>query len=174
MDVAGGNERPLNLGEIAQVALVVQDLQQAMQTYWKVLGIGPWSIYTYAPSALRETMVRGKPVEYSMRLAIAHVGALQVELIQPLEGPSIYKEFLAKQGEGLHHIQSRVDDIAKTLAAFREQGVDVLMSGKFGEGEFYYMDTERLFGFPYEVVKRRTRPAPEATYPSDSAPTIPR
>jgi 4-hydroxyphenylpyruvate dioxygenase-like putative hemolysin len=109
-----------------------------------------------------------------MRLAIAQVGALQVELIQPLEGPSIYKEFLAERGEGLHHLQSRVNDIAKPLAAFSEQGIGVLMSGKFGEGEFYYLDTERLFGFTYEVVKRRTRPAPEATYPPDSASTFPR
>ncbi len=174
MDVHSGEEGQLNLGEIAQVALVVHDLERAMETYWKVLGIGPWSIYTYAPPALRETMVRGKPVQYSMRLAIAHVGALQVELIQPLEGPSIYKEFLAEQGEGLHHVQSRVDDIAKTLAAFGRKGIGVLMSGKFGEGEYYYMDTERLFGFPYEVVKRRTRPAPDATYPPDSGSKIPR
>ncbi len=121
MHVGVGNVRQLNLGEIAQIALVVHDLQQALETYWKVLGIGPWSIYTYAPPALRETMVRGKPVEYSMRLAIAHVGALQVELIQPLEGPSIYKEFLAERSEGLHHIQSRVDDIAKTLACPPQQ-----------------------------------------------------
>ena len=113
MDADCGNERSLNVGEIAQVALVVHDLQQTMETYWKVLGIGPWSIYAYAPPTLRETMVRGKPVEYSMRLAIAQVGALQVELIQPLEGPSIYKEFLAERGAGLHHIQSRVDDIAR-------------------------------------------------------------
>ena len=47
------------------------------------------------------------------------------------------------------------------------------MSGKFGEGEFCYMDTERFLGFPYEVVKRRSRPTPEATYPSGSASKIP-
>jgi hypothetical protein len=38
------NVRQLNLGEIAQVALVVHDLQQTMETYWKVLGIGPCHI----------------------------------------------------------------------------------------------------------------------------------
>jgi 4-hydroxyphenylpyruvate dioxygenase-like putative hemolysin len=100
-----------------------------------------------------------------MRLAIAQVGSLQLELIEPLEGPSVYKEFLAEKGEGLHHIQSRIENVDETLAAFKEMGINILMSGKFGEGEFYYMDTEPVLGTVYELVKRRTRPPPEATYP---------
>ena len=151
---------------ISQIGIVVKDLQRAMETYWRTLRIGPWKVYTFTPPALREPMIRGKPVEYSMRLALTQMGAVQLELIEPLEGPSIYKEHLTAKGEGLHHIQSRPENVDEVLVAFQEIGIDVLMSGKMGNGAFYYMDTESLLGLIFEVVKRGgTGVPPEATYP---------
>jgi len=138
--------QPIKMGDLTQVGMVVKDLQESMERYWKLLGIGPWNIYTYAPPMLREATVRGKRVEYSMRLALCMAGPVQLELIQPLEGPSIYVEHLAEKGEGLHHIQSRVENIEEVLAAFEKNGIKVLMSGKYGDGEFYYLDTEPVIG----------------------------
>ena len=157
--------QPIKLGEVLQAAIVVRDLQKAMERYWRMFGIGPWRIYTYAPPRLPECMVRGRRVDYAMRLALASAGPTQLELIQPLEGPSIYHEFLAAKGEGLHHVQSNIENIEEVLVACRAAGIEVLMSGRFGEGEFYYLDTERLLGFTYEIVRRKSRPEPEATYP---------
>jgi hypothetical protein len=157
--------QPIKLGEITQVGLVVKDLQESMERYWKLLGIGPWNIYTYAPPMLRDATVRGKRVDYSMRLALSMAGPVQLELIQPLEGPSIYVEHLAEKGEGLHHIQSRVENIEEVLAAFEKSAIKVLMSGKIGDGEFYYLDTVPVIGIIYEIFRRKTRSAPEAVYP---------
>jgi len=152
--------------EITQVGIVVRDLQRAMENYWKTLGIGPWRIFTYQPPTLKEPMIRGKPVNYSMKIALAQIGSLQIELIEPLEGPSIYKEFLRQRGEGLHHIQSRPKDLNETLESFKKSGVNILMSGKFGEGAFYYMDSEPVLGIIIEIVKRRGRKiSPEAIHP---------
>jgi methylmalonyl-CoA/ethylmalonyl-CoA epimerase len=141
--------------EINQIGIVVKDIKKAMEAHTKTLGIGPWTILDFSPPALTKTMVRGKPVNYSMTLALTQVGSVQVELIEPLEGPSVYKEFLKEKGEGLHHIQSQIDDVDDTLAAFKEIGVDVLMSGKYGDAEFFYFDTEPLLGIIYEVVKMK-------------------
>lgn len=157
--------QPIKLGDVIQVGLVVKDLRESMERYWQLLGIGPWNIYTYAPPMLREATVRGKRVDYSMRLAHTMAGPVQIELIQPLEGPSIYTEHLAQKGEGLHHIQSRVENIEEVVAAFKKLTIGVLMSGKFGEGEFYYFDTEPVIGVIYEIFRRKSRPAPEAVYP---------
>lgn len=160
---------PIRLGDVLQVGLVVRELQRSMETYWKLLGIGPWKIYTYAPPMLRETMVRGTRAKYSMRIACAQAGPTQLELIQPLDGPSIYVEHLQAKGEGLHHIQSRIEsNIQDVVAAFARIGIGVLMSGKFGEGEFYYLDTEPTLGVIYEIFQRKSRPAPEAVYPPDA------
>lgn len=168
MDLDREEELPIRLGDVLQVGLVVRDLRASMETYWKLLGIGPWKIYTYAPPMLREATVRGQRVDYSMRVAHAQAGPTQLELIQPLDGPSIYVEHLQARGEGLHHIQSRIEsNIQDILAAFARIGIGVLMSGKFGEGEFYYLDTEPTLGMIYEIFQRKSRPAPEALYPSE-------
>ena len=42
-----GGFTPFRLGKIGQIAVVVHDLDRALQRYWSVLGIGPWSVYTY-------------------------------------------------------------------------------------------------------------------------------
>ena len=169
MDERAAHEIPIRLGDVLQAGLVVRDLQKSMETYWRLLGIGPWKIYTYAPPLLREATVRGTRVDYSMRVAHAQAGPTQLELIQPLDGPSIYREHLAIKGEGLHHIQSRVENhIEEVLAAFAARGIGVLMGGKFGEGEFYYLDTEPTLGVIYEIFQRKNRPAPDAVYPPDA------
>lgn len=165
MSINRVDQLKLKVGAISQVAIVVFNLQKAMETYWRLLGLGPWSIYTFAPPALREPMIRGKPVNYSMKLAMTLMGSLQLELIEPLEGPSIYKEFLAKKGEGLHHIQSQTEKMQDVLQTFQEFGIPVLMSGKIGKAEFYYMDTEPFLGFIYEVVKGAGALPIEETYP---------
>jgi hypothetical protein len=169
MDDRAACELPIRLGDVLQVGLVVRDLQKSMEAYWRLLGIGPWKIYTYAPPLLREATVRGRHVDYSMRVAHAQAGPTQLELIQPLEGPSIYQEHLATKGEGLHHIQSRIENhIEQVLAAFAARGIGVLMGGKFGEGEFYYLDTEPTLGVIYEIFQRKSRPAPDAVYPPEA------
>jgi 4-hydroxyphenylpyruvate dioxygenase-like putative hemolysin len=101
-------------------------------------------------------------------VAFANAGSVMMELIEPLRGPSIYKEFLAEKGEGLHHVHSRHENVREVLQAFKEMGIAVLMSGKYGTGEFYYLDTEPMLGIIYEIVKKKpiiSRVSPEATYP---------
>jgi methylmalonyl-CoA/ethylmalonyl-CoA epimerase len=157
---------PIRLGDVLQVGMVVRNLSKSMEAYWTLLGVGPWKIYTYDPPGLRETTLRGEPVVCSFQIAHAQAGPTQLELIQPLTGPSIYREWLDAKGEGAHHIQSRVEEnIDGVLAAFHRQGIDVLMGGKFGDGKFYYLDTEPVLGVIYEIYQRKSRPAPDAIYP---------
>jgi len=164
-----GSEKVL-LGEISQIGIVVTNLRNSMERYWRIFGLGPWRIYTYEPPRLIETMVRGKPEPYSMKLAFATAGPM-IELIEPLDGNSIYKEFLAERGEGLHHIASfAVDDVDKAIAQLEKQGIGVLQSGKYCDGDFNvffaYMDTEKELDVIVELVRLHgRRPSPEATYP---------
>ena len=89
---------------ITQVAIVVHDIRDALEKYHRALGWGPWNVYEHKPPALHDTYLHGKPAEYSMIGAETHAGPVVVELLQPLEGDSIYKEWLEEHGEGMHHI----------------------------------------------------------------------
>jgi Glyoxalase/Bleomycin resistance protein/Dioxygenase superfamily len=145
----GAHELTALLGrqlEISQIAVVCSDLQKAMEQYLKLLGWGPWNVYQHEPPRLHDTQLHGKPTEYTMLGAETHVGDMGFELLQPLEGPSIYKEWLEQRGEGLHHVAVMLHDFDESTQLkqkFAEIGASVLMGGRIGETiEFYYLDTE--------------------------------
>ena len=142
----------IKIGEINQIGIVVKNLQKTTDNYWTIFGIGPWQIVRMEPPILNDVTLRGKTVNATMLAAIAQSGSIQLELIQPLEGPSIWKEFLEEKGGGLHHVQSHIQNPKVTLAAFKEIGVDVLMSGRIGNNIFYYMDTQPLLGIILEII----------------------
>jgi methylmalonyl-CoA/ethylmalonyl-CoA epimerase len=132
---------------ISQIALVVEDIEEALERYHRVLGWGPWNVYEHKPPLLHHTRVRGKDVEYTMIGAEAHVGPIVVELIQPVSGPSIYAEWLEEHGEGLHHIavmRPTPETSEETRKRFLEEaGADILMEGRIGDGiHFYYVDSQ--------------------------------
>jgi methylmalonyl-CoA/ethylmalonyl-CoA epimerase len=133
---------------ISQIAIVVRDIDAALEAYHRALGWGPWNVYEHKPPALHDTYLHGEPVEYTMIGAEAHVGDIVVELLQPVEGPSIYKEWLEEHGEGLHHVavmRATPEESDETMQHFAGLGAEVLMEGRIGESiHFYYLDTGPL------------------------------
>jgi hypothetical protein len=69
---------------IAQVCLIVEDIEEAVKNYWDVFGIGPWQFYTYGKPLVKRMTRHGKPTEYKMKVALANIGPLRIELIQHL------------------------------------------------------------------------------------------
>ena len=61
--------------------------------------------------------------DQKVRVAFLAVGESRIELLEPTSPDSPVAKFLEKNGEGVHHIAYQVDDIAKTLAQFKAQGV---------------------------------------------------
>ena len=160
----------VSINRVLQIALVVKDLEKSMKMYWEVFGIGPWRIITFQPPALTNPKVRGKLEPFTMKLGITQLGNIQWELIQPLTGNSIYKEFLDKNGEGLHHVAVDVGNYDQAIATMKRHGIEVLMSGQMPADSFAYMDTEKVLGTVIEIYKRSPgfKPTPpEATYPPD-------
>jgi methylmalonyl-CoA/ethylmalonyl-CoA epimerase len=155
---------PPQFAELNQIGIVVRDLEQSMAQYHRLLGWGPWDVYEYESPWLRDTWVHGEQVDYTFLGAETLVGGIVIELIQPLTGPSIYTEWLATKGEGLHHIlvgwagdlqsepagglaDTSADDLEARSTVVREhlaaEGIGVLMSGRIGdESQYYYLDTE--------------------------------
>src|SRR5215831_3508213 len=118
-------DRPMRepvFADTVQVALVVRDLQASMKTYVERYGIGPWEIYEFNPTTVEEMKAHGEPVESSWRLALARVGSVTWELIEPLDDRSTYAEFLAERGEGVHHVGMAGTAFGGTLAEFDSEG----------------------------------------------------
>ncbi|MGI8770406.1 MAG: methylmalonyl-CoA epimerase [Acidobacteriaceae bacterium] len=60
-----------------------------------------------------------------VRTAMVPVGESRIELLEPLGDDTPVGKFLAKRGEGLHHVALHVDDISATLEQMKERGVEI-------------------------------------------------
>jgi hypothetical protein len=152
-------------GQICQIAQVVSNIEVSMKHLYEDFGIGPWDVYEYGPHNIRESIYRGKPNTQRYALAVTWQGQLQFELMQPLDGYSIYNEFIEKHGEGLQHIKLYYRDCAKALQEFKKKGYEVIQSGKIGDDEFYYLESISQVGMTVEIGNAGIIPPPLYRYP---------
>ena len=162
-------DSPVGIGSIDQVAVVVRDLDASMKKYVEEFGIGPWNVYTFSPDWIQMTF-RGREQGYTMKLALAQVGEMMYELIEPVKGPNTYEEFLDEHGEGLHHLGYFVDDIDAAIEQMEKAGYQILQSGRgFGtndDGAYAYFETESALGHIIEAIELpQELPPPERTFP---------
>jgi Glyoxalase/Bleomycin resistance protein/Dioxygenase superfamily len=134
-----------------QVSVVVPDLEAAMKTYVEEYGIGPWDVYEFNPGNVQGMHECGEPVERTWRLALAKVGELQWELVQPLDDGSVYARFLAGHGPGVHHVGVAVADYQGTIDELGARGHEVLLGGTYNGVTFAYLSTDRDLGVVTEI-----------------------
>ncbi|HYP29457.1 MAG TPA: methylmalonyl-CoA epimerase [Blastocatellia bacterium] len=64
--------------------------------------------------------------DQGVRVAFLPVGESRIELLEPFSADTPVGRFLAKRGEGLHHICYEVDDLASKLEVLSSRGLRVL------------------------------------------------
>jgi hypothetical protein len=159
-----GEDRPMNNDElralnrnrqIQQIAWLTNDLEASMQAWIDTLRIGPWRVFRFTHETVRDLHVGGRRVEepFEFRIAITHVGDMEIELIQPVRGPMIYQEYLDRRGPGLHHIKEKIPDerMAGVVADYEARGVRVTQTGWFVKDVHFYLDTEPRLDFVFEL-----------------------
>jgi len=156
---------------VRQIALVVPDLEVAVRAYADALGVGPWNVYTIGAPWMTGMTYRGEPADFRIRHALAFSGEVMLELVQPLEGRSIWQEYLDARGASLHHIAFYVDDFDASAAQMAGRGWIPVQAGVgFGrsrDGVFTYFEHPAAVGIIVEVVKPPTeRFPPEWTWPA--------
>jgi len=152
---------------INHVCVVTRDLDRLVHVYWEKYGIGPWSVYEFDSDNVRDMRSRGEPVAWSWRLAVAQVGQVQWELVEPLDGDSIYAQFLSENGPGLHHVGVAVASYEDALAEAARRGQDVLLGGEYKGIDFAYLATDEDLGVITEIFSGAPGEdqQPDATYP---------
>jgi methylmalonyl-CoA/ethylmalonyl-CoA epimerase len=154
---------------VMQISVVVKDIQKTMEKYVDLWGVEPWEIHIFNPSTVKEFIVNGKSIsDFEFLLAVSWIGNVQIELIQPVKGPNIYKDFLDQNGEGVHHLKEYVEDseISKILKEYEEKGISMIQSGRYDNDVFYYLDTKAALGFLLEIGNNGKVREPVRWYPS--------
>lgn len=161
----------LNNG-VAQIGMVVADLDRTVEAYWSTFHIGPWNFYTYGKPLVKKMSYHGLPAEYKMRIALSNFGPMRIELIEVLEGDTVYADFVRSRGYGVQHLGLLVDNMEDSLAEAKAAGIEMIMDGSGfgldGDGHYAYLDTKDRFGVMIELIQRpKARVAPENIYPAE-------
>jgi predicted enzyme related to lactoylglutathione lyase len=135
---------------ITQVSLAVRDLESTMALYHRAFGWSGWDVFDHRPPLHHNTELRGEQVHYTLQGAEVMVGSLNFELLEPREGPSLWKEFIEERGEGIASIAVMFQTLAEGEAVkqeFAARGMPVTMKANIGEHiEYYYLETQERFG----------------------------
>jgi len=145
------------LRELVHVCIVVRDVEKTARVFAEMFGVGPFRIRVVHSPASRAT-VHGTPTEYTLKFGHAKLGSVGLELVQPLEGRTIYQEFLDKHGEGLHHIGVPTPVPFETeLQKWQSLGISPLQTNRMEDHEegWAYMDTQQLVGAILEILSFR-------------------
>jgi catechol 2,3-dioxygenase-like lactoylglutathione lyase family enzyme len=128
------------------VAVVVRDMDKVKRKYGAILGASIFRPETMLDSSTFSVYeVYGKPAKNVHKSRFNHtdigVDKLDIEFISPVAGDPIYKDFLNKNGEGIHHIAFRVDDLDAETAKLVARGIPVITTVKRPTGRgFAYFD----------------------------------
>jgi methylmalonyl-CoA epimerase len=98
--------------KIDHLGIAVKSLQESLAFYCDALGL--------------ELAGTERVLDQGVTVALLPVGGARIELLEPISEDSPVGRFLAKRGEGLHHIAYEVDGLEARLEELRRRGVRVL------------------------------------------------
>jgi methylmalonyl-CoA/ethylmalonyl-CoA epimerase len=100
------------LTKIHHVGLVVRDLATAYRFWRDTLGL----------HVHKEATV----TDQGVKAALLPCGETEIELLEPIDPDGGVGKFLAKRGEGLHHLCLETDDVATELATAKAKGLPMI------------------------------------------------
>ena len=146
-------------GPIVQIAWVVEEIATTEELLGEQFGVGAWTRIPDVHFGPEDCTVHGEPADFTAHVSLAYAAGgasdLQLELIQPVSGTSIYTEFLAASPPGMHHLCFAVEDIDAACAAAEAAGHPVVQRGSMmgGAMDFAYVDGSSA-GVPYIELAR--------------------
>lgn len=143
--------------EIVQVGILVKDVEDAARKLEELIGIGPFEILE---PEYRDLTFQGKVGKFKIKIGLARAGPIQVELMQPLYGETIYEEFARRKGYGLHHLGIRTEDMERSVEEMEDKGFRVIQSGNRPGVKWAYLSTENEVGVIFELIEKKTPLAP--------------
>jgi len=144
----------LGLPPVSQIGVVVRDVNATVEFLSGVLGWGPFTTYEFLPE---KHWFMGEPCPLKLGMGKTMLGDLELELMQPLEGMGLHREFLETHGEGLQHLGFLVDEYDEMFDRFTKAGFQPLESAETyletygGYLRAAYFNTHKIGGIVCEI-----------------------
>ena len=112
--------------KVDHIAVVVRNLDEALQLYDNLFGAKPSKIETLPEQGVKAAL-----------LPMAEGG--EIELLEPIDPQSGVVKFLESRGEGIHHICLETDNVDQELSTLADKGAQLIdkqgrpgLAGKVG------------------------------------------
>ncbi|RJP55373.1 MAG: hypothetical protein C4583_00595 [Anaerolineaceae bacterium] len=141
-----------------QIGLIVDDLDKVLKNLEEILGIGPFKIVDFPPEGADiKMMYKGEPSSFKAKFCFFDLGNIELEVIQPLEGDTVWGDFLkANNGMGLHHLKFSIHEHQPVREYLESKGISVSQMGssvgKNAGKEWVFYNTEDKVGFALELM----------------------
>jgi methylmalonyl-CoA/ethylmalonyl-CoA epimerase len=102
----------MNISHIEHLGIAVENLEESIKYYEDVLGMTCYSIE--------------EVVDQKVKTAFFLVGSTKIELLESTSPEGPIGKFIAKKGQGIHHIAFAVDNTSAALKLAEERGVTLI------------------------------------------------
>lgn len=146
-------DQALGTTTITQVGIIVQDIETRARAWADILGLPMPEISLTDSVELARTEYQGAPTTARAKLAFFHLGQVDLELIEPVGGSSIWKDHLDRHGDSLHHIAFHIKGMGEKLAYVNSKGMPLLQRGEYTGGRYAYIDSGVQLGAILELLE---------------------
>jgi hypothetical protein len=109
------------VGQIMQMAYVVEDIEASINWWVNDAKTGPW--FLLDSFWAKDQVYRGEKSLADVKIAMGFAGHMCIELIQPKDDhPSVYKEIADQRGYGFHHVGLGLEDVESAIPAYEARG----------------------------------------------------
>ena len=143
-----------------QIGVICKDLETTLKNFEEILGIKDFRIASFPPEGHENVtrMYHGKKENFEAKFCFFELGNIELEIIQPLKGQTVWNDYLDKldNGLGLHHIKFAVDHTEDAVDYFESKGIKRVTYGE-GVGPnsgriWSFFDTFEKLGFDIETL----------------------
>ena len=146
----------LEHGKFSQVGFIVNDIEEASARFAKLFGC---EVPPAQPcgNETAKTVYRGQPApKAKSKLAFFDlVPGVQLELIEPNEEMSTWREYLNEKGEGIHHVAFNVTGMDEVIKECEAEGMTLVQYGNYddGSGRYAYLDGGKDYKCVIELLE---------------------
>lgn len=139
---------------VCQVAIVTEDIEATAKAWADLLGVKvpEWSLT--GPKDETNMYYRGGDTDARAKLAFFNLGEqVRLELIEPNDEPSVWRDFLNEHGPSLHHVAFMVKGMDDVLARLDAKDIELVQRGDYTGGCYAYVDAQDKLGAILELLE---------------------
>lgn len=150
------NAKPFDNKKVVQIGIVVADVEKYAKNYAAFFGVDVPEIIISETEDKAGTRYDGKPTTARVKMAFFHFDNITIELLEPVGGPSTWRDFLEEKGQGVHHIAFDVKEMDDQISEMQDREAPLIQQGRWtggAGGRYAYIDSTPQLAVILELLE---------------------